>query len=479
MRLKDPSLLKSHGYINGVWQGNDGELLDVCNPSSGAMLAQVATHDESMVHAAIEAAAAAEQAWSQTSNDHRSELLMAWHDLILENKDDLAYLLTSEQGKPLSEALGEIAYGASYIKWFAQEARRIVQYSVQTGDQQELKVYQKPVGIVAAITPWNFPNAMLARKLAPALAAGCTAVCKPASATPLSALALVALAERAGIPKGVLNIVVGNAAMIGKLLANHPLVKKISFTGSTEVGKQLMSEASSTLKRLSLELGGNAPFIVFDDADLKAAVDGAMMAKFRNGGQTCVCANRIFVQEAIFDQFIELFAEKIRRLVVGDGCGEGVQIGPLIHSEAVKSVARLVDDALSKGASCLEGGRASEDGRYYHPTLLVDVDDSMTLYHQEIFGPVAAVYRFQDQEQVTKMANSTPYGLASYVYSQNMNTCREMEKALDFGIIGINTGLISNAKAPFGGVKESGFGREGGLVGIEDYLSIQYSCHQF
>lgn len=480
MQLNDSTLLKNSGLINGQWYGCKGDSLAVANPATGDLITDVGVCTEAMVIEAVKAAHDAGPAWREKTADERAAILYQWFELTKEHIDDLAMILTSEQGKPLAESSVEIKYGASYLHWFAEEARRIKGYNVQSGEaSRDISVLKQPVGVVAAITPWNFPSAMLARKMAPALAAGCTVVCKPASATPLSALAMVELAERAGVPKGVLNCVVGDASTIGNVLTKHELVRKVTFTGSTEVGKALMSNASDTVKKMSLELGGNAPFIVCDDADLEAAVDGTMAAKFRNSGQVCICANRIFVHDSLFEAFTKALVEKVKTLVCGNGTDSDTTIGPLIHKDAVKGVSELVNSAVQAGAKVHIGGEASDDGRYYMPTVLTQLTADMDIFKDEIFGPVAALYSFSDLDDVIKLANQTPFGLASYVYTESMSKARKISAELAFGMVGINTGSISSEKAPFGGIKESGFGREGGPNGIDDYLNTKYLCQSF
>jgi succinate-semialdehyde dehydrogenase / glutarate-semialdehyde dehydrogenase len=428
---------------------------------------------------AIEAAHPAFQSWKKTTAGERARLLKQLFSLLMEHQTELAYLLTLEQGKPLAEAKGEIGYGASYMEWFAEEARRNYGDIISGQDaDKRILVVKQPVGVVGIITPWNFPNAMLARKMAAALAAGCTMVIKPAEATPLSALALAALAEQAGFPKGVINIVTTSTpVVIGKELTSNPLVRKISFTGSTPVGKWLMQQSGQTLKKLSLELGGNAPFIVFDDADLDAAVAGAMISKYRNAGQTCVCANRIYVQSAVYQPFIEKLIQATKALKVGNGLENGITVGPLIDQKAVEKVDKLVQDAVSKGAKVLIGGKKHAiGGTFYEPTILTEATQAMALTQEEIFGPVAPIYRFETEKEVIQKANDTPFGLAAYFYGQNMNRIWRVAEALEYGMVGINTGLISTAVAPFGGMKESGFGREGSKYGMNDYLEMKYMC---
>jgi succinate-semialdehyde dehydrogenase/glutarate-semialdehyde dehydrogenase len=478
LTLKDPSLLKSDAYVDGTWLSADkGTRFAVTNPATGQTIADVADLAESETARAIEAAARAFPAWRKKTAKERANILRKWFDLIMANQEDLAQLMTAEQGKPLAETRGEVAYGASFIEWFAEEGKRIygdVIPATQAG--RRILVFKEPIGVVAAVTPWNFPNAMITRKCAPALAAGCTFVIKPAEDTPLSALALAVLAERAGIPAGVFNVVTTNQpAKVGGELTQNPLVRKFSFTGSTEIGKLLMRQCASTVKKVSLELGGNAPFIVFDDADLDAAADGAMLSKYRNMGQTCVCANRFLVQDSVYDAFAEKLAARIAKLKVGDGTADGVTQGPLINMDGVEKVERLLTDATSKGAKIVTGGkRHALGGTFFEPTLLRDVTTKMALAREEIFGPVATLFRFHTEGDAIRMANDTEFGLAAYYYSKDMGRIMRVAEALEYGILGINEGIISTEVAPFGGMKESGIGREGSKYGIEDYLEIKY-----
>lgn len=472
------NLLKDKALINGQWVPSyTGKQHLISNPFDMSVVGSVPDMGESETRMAIEAAHVAFQYWSKTSAEERAVLLKKWHLLLLQNVEELARLLTLEQGKPLAEAKGEILYGASYIEWFAEEARRVYGDIIpaQTRDSRILVVKQ-PVGVVGIITPWNFPNAMIARKLAAALAAGCTTVIKPAESTPLSALAMVTLAQEAGFPDGVINVVTtSNPVPIGNELTSNPMVRKISFTGSTAVGKLLMRQCSGTLKRLSLELGGNAPFIVFDDANLDEAVQGAVLSKFRNAGQTCVCTNRFYVQKGGYDAFLEKFAEHVAKLKLGSGLDAGVEIGPLIDQKALQKVQGLVSDAVQNGAGICLGGQAHElGGTFFQPTILANANQEMRLSQEEIFGPVAPVYRFDTEEEAIALANATPYGLAAYFYGENHRRIWRVAEALEYGMVGINTGLISTAVAPFGGVKESGFGREGSKYGLDDYLNIKY-----
>ena len=479
IELSDSSLLRTDAYINGHWvKADDGSTRDITNPANGRVIAQVANCGADETRRAIDAADAAQAVWKGRPIKERSAIMRRWFDLMMAAQEDLAQILTAEQGKPLAEARGEIAYGASYIEWFAEEAKRIYGDTIpHASEDKRLLCIRQPVGVVACITPWNFPNAMLTRKIAPALAAGCTVVCKPANATPLSAYAFVELAERAGIPAGVINIVTGRTAEIGREMTGNPKVRKLTFTGSTPVGKQLMAECAATVKRTSMELGGNAPFIVFDDADLDAAVTGAMLSKYRNSGQTCVCANRILVQEGIYDAFAEKLAEAVRGLKLGDGSHEGVDQGPLINEKAADDVMAFVDDAVEKGARVVAGGRKSELGScFVEPTILANVTDDMRVFREEIFGPVAPLFRFSTEQEAIEMANDTEFGLACYFYSRDIGRIWRVAEGLEYGIVGINEGIISNEMAPFGGVKESGQGREGSKYGLDDYLEIKYMC---
>ncbi|MEO7726633.1 MAG: NADP-dependent succinate-semialdehyde dehydrogenase, partial [Burkholderiales bacterium] len=427
---------------------------------------------------AIEAANAAWPAWRARTAKERSIILRKWFDLMMANQDDLAILMTTEQGKPLAESKGEIAYGASFIEWFAEEGKRIYGDVIpQHQADKRIVVIKQPIGVCAAVTPWNFPNAMITRKAGPALAAGCTMVIKPASYTPYSALALCELAERAGIPKGVISVITGSSGPIGNELTSNSIVRKFTFTGSTEVGKQLMAQCAGTVKKVSLELGGNAPFIVFDDADIDAAVEGAMLSKFRNTGQTCVCANRLFVQEGVYDKFAQKLGEKVAAMKVGNGLEDGVMQGPLIDMKAVEKVEEHIADAVGKGARIVTGGKRHAKGStFFEPTVLADVKTDMKITHEETFGPVAPLFRFKTEQELIKLANDTEYGLASYFYSRDIGRIWRVAEALEYGIVGINVGIISNEIAPFGGIKESGIGREGSKYGIEDYLEIKYMC---
>lgn len=475
-------LLRNKAYINGKWiDSNTSKTFDVTNPYNNEIIGSVADCGQEETKYAIEKAEEAFNKWKKTSATERANLLKKWYQLQMEHAEELGRILTLEQGKPLEEAIGEIKYGASFVEWFAEEARR--NYGdVIPGHHRDKRilVIKQPIGVVAAITPWNFPNAMITRKVAPALAAGCTVVIKPASLTPFSALALAALAEEAGIPPGVINVVPGvNARAIGKELCSNSKVKKLSFTGSTPVGKILLKQCADTVKKVSMELGGNAPFIVFEDADIDAAVEGAILSKYRNAGQTCVCTNRIFVQEKVFNTFVEKFKIAVAKQKSGNGLEQGISIGPLVEEKAVKYVESVVADAVSKGAKIVTGGKRQNDNSdslIYEATILTNVSKDMDVFTEEIFGPVAPVFSFSTEEEVIALANDTPVGLASYFYGNNNAQIWRVAEALEFGMIGINTGMISTTVAPFGGIKESGFGREGSKYGMDDYLEIKYMC---
>jgi len=472
--LNDSQLFKNKCLINGKWLSSD-QTFPVMNPANGNLITELPYLGENETLAAIDAAEKAFRAWRQKTAKERAELLEKWFDLMIEHKTDLAKILTAEQGKPLAEAEGEIAYGASYIKWFAEEAKRVYgDMLVSPSNDKRIACIKQPVGVVACITPWNFPNAMLTRKIAPALAAGCTVVCKPANETPLSALAIGDLANRAGIPAGVINLVVGNTKEIGATLTSSQVVRKLTFTGSTPVGKKLMADSSGTMKRLSMELGGNAPFIVFDDADIDATVEGLLISKYRNAGQTCVCSNRVFVQESIYDEFTAKFLTAVSNLKTGEGTDPSVQVGPLINASAVKGVRELVSDAVESGAKILSTHSDKfNDTNFIEPTVLADVDPSMRVFNEEIFGPVAPLFKFSTEEEAIELANQTPFGLAAYFYSRDVGRIWRVSEALEYGMVGVNTGIISNEMAPFGGVKESGQGREGSKYGLDDYLEIK------
>ena len=477
--LKDPTLLRDRCLVDGRWVESDSRArIKVDNPADGSLVGTVPDCGAADVRRAIDAANAALPAWRALLAKERSAILRKWFDLMVANADDLAQILTAEQGKPLAEARGEILYGASFIEWFAEEAKRIYGDVIPSHmADKRIVVIKQPIGVVGAITPWNFPNAMITRKAGPALAAGCTMVLKPASQTPLSALALGELALRAGVPKGVFNVVTGNARAIGAELTSNPIVRKITFTGSTEIGRVLMRQSADTVKKLGLELGGNAPFIVFDDADLDAAVEGAIASKYRNNGQTCVCANRIYVQDAVYDAFAAKLADKVRALKVGKGTEPGVVLGPLIDDKAVEKVEEHVADATAKGAKVILGGkRHALGGRFFEPTILTGVTKQMKVSNEETFGPVAPLFRFKDDADVIAQANDTEFGLASYFYARDLGRVWRVAEALEAGIVGINTGIISTEVAPFGGVKQSGLGREGSKYGIEDFVEIKYLC---
>lgn len=478
-KLNDAALFRQQCYIGGAWvDADDRETLGVRNPSSDAILGTVPRLGAAETRRAIEAANAAWPEWRARTGKERAALLRKWYELMLANQDDLAAVLTAEQGKPLAESRGEILYGASFIEWFAEEAKRVYGDTIpQPTPGRRIVVIKQPVGVVAAITPWNFPNAMITRKVGPALAAGCTVVVKPASQTPYSALALAELAHRAGIPKGVFNVVTGSAKAIGGELTANSLVRKLSFTGSTEIGRELMAQCAETIKKLSLELGGNAPFIVFDDADLDAAVAGAIASKYRNTGQTCVCTNRLLVQDGVYDKFAGKLVEAVSRLKVADGFEEGAQQGPLIDRAAVEKVESHVQDAARKGARVLLGGkRHALGGTFFEPTVLADVTSDMAVAREETFGPVAPLFRFKTEDEAIQMANATEFGLASYFYSRDIGRVWRVAEALEYGMVGINEGLISTEVAPFGGVKQSGLGREGSKYGIDEYLEVKYMC---
>ncbi|MBU1394039.1 MAG: NADP-dependent succinate-semialdehyde dehydrogenase [Gammaproteobacteria bacterium] len=479
MLLKNPSLLRQQCYINGQWcDAESKETVAIANPATGAVIASVPVMGQVETQAAIKAAEAALPAWRALTAKERSAKLRRWFELLNENSDDLALLMTTEQGKPLAEAKGEVTYAASFIEWFAEEAKRIYGDTIpgHQGDKR-LMVIKQPVGVTAAITPWNFPAAMITRKAAPALAAGCTMVVKPAPQTPFTALALAELAERAGIPAGVFSVVTGDAVAIGNEMCSNPIVRKLSFTGSTNVGIKLMEQCAPTLKKLSLELGGNAPFIVFNDANIDAAVEGAMIAKYRNAGQTCVCANRIYVQDGVYDEFALKLSTAVGKLKVGEGIKEGVTTGPLINAAAVEKVQSHLVDAIAKGASVVAGGKVHDlGGNFFEPTVLTNVDKSMRVAREETFGPLAPLFKFSDVDDVIKQANDTEFGLAAYFYGRDISLVWKVAEALEYGMVGVNTGLISTEVAPFGGMKSSGLGREGSKFGIEEYLEMKYIC---
>ena len=476
--LKDPTLLETRAYVNGQWIAKE-VTFPVYNPATGDLIANVTDMDVADTTAAIDAAYDAKADWAAWTGKERGAVLRKWFDLMVENADDLATILTAEMGKPWAEARGEIMYGASFIEWFSEEAKRIYGDTIP-GHQRDKRivVLKQPVGVVGSITPWNFPNAMIARKVAPALAVGCTFVARPAELTPLSALAMAVLGERAGIPAGVLNVIPSSdSAGVGQELCANDKVAKITFTGSTRVGQILMRQCADTIKKMSLELGGNAPFLVFDDADIDAAVEGAMIAKYRNNGQTCVCANRIYVQAGVYDAFAEKLAAAVKSLNVGDGFGEGITTGPLINEAAVAKVEDHISDAVSKGAEVIEGGqRSTLGGTFYEPTVLTGVTTEMKVAREETFGPVAPLFKFEDEAEVIAMANDSEFGLASYFYSNDLARVWRVAEALESGMVGINTGLISTEVAPFGGIKQSGLGREGSKYGTEDFLELKYLC---
>ncbi|WP_447871682.1 NAD-dependent succinate-semialdehyde dehydrogenase [Serratia fonticola] len=479
MKLQNPDLLRSQCLINGEWcDARSGKREAVINPANGAELTTVPLVSAEETQQAINAAQQAQIGWKQQTAKQRSVLLLAWADKIMAAQEDLAQLMTAEQGKSLAEARGEVAYAASFITWFAEEAKRVDGAVLQAPlASQRLVVVKQPIGVCAAITPWNFPAAMITRKAAPALAAGCTMIVKPAEQTPLTALALAKLAQDAGIPAGVLQVVTGEAAQVGKVLCDSPVVRKLSFTGSTEVGRILMAQCAPTIKKLSLELGGNAPVIVFDDANLDAAVAGIMASKFRNSGQTCVCANRIYVQDGIYDRLVDKLVAAVEQLKVGDGTQEGTTQGPLIDEAAIEKVQSHIDDALIKGAQIATGGQPHALGRtFFQPTVVTGVTQQMRFAKEETFGPVAPLFRFHDEAEAIAMANDTEFGLAAYLFTQNAARQWRVPEALEYGMVGINTGLISNEVAPFGGIKQSGLGREGSRYGIEEYLELKYLC---
>ncbi len=478
--LKNTSLLKAHGYINGQWVGNDAKSrFDVTNAYTNEVISTLPEMGKKETDAAIDAANAAWPDWRSRTAKERAIILKKWFDLIMSNQEDLAILMTAEQGKPLAEARGEVGYGASFIEWFAEEGKRTYGDIIPTpANDRRILVIKQPIGVVASITPWNFPIAMITRKCAPALAAGCPVVIKPAAETPLSALAIAELAEQAGIPKGIINVVVGtNSSEIGQALTSSPIVRKLSFTGSTAVGKILTRDCAATMKKVSMELGGNAPFIVFDDADIDSAVAGAMLSKFRNTGQTCVCTNRFLVQEGIYDEFVNRLAEAVKTLNVGNGMDDGVNQGPLISLKALEKVQDHVSDAIDRGALVIAGGKPHKiGGTTFEPTVISNVDSSMKIASEETFGPLAPVFKFSTEKEAIDMANDTEFGLASYFYTNDVNRVWRVSEALEYGMVGVNEGVISNEVAPFGGIKESGLGREGSHYGIDDFLELKYIC---
>lgn len=477
LSLSDPTLLQTRAYINGAWvDADDGATFPVSNPANGEVIAQVAKVGAAETRRAIEAARVAMDSWKAQPAKQRAAVLRKWFDLMLVHQEDLAHIMTAEQGKVLAESRGEVAYGASFIEWFGEQAKRIDGDVIPgPGPDRRIVCIKQPVGVVAAITPWNFPNAMIARKAAPALAAGCSIVIKPASETPLSAFAMAVLAERAGVPAGVLNIVAGGSSAIGGELTSNPVVRKLTFTGSTPVGKMLQAQCADTVKKTSMELGGNAPFIVFDDADIDAAVEGAIISKYRNSGQTCVCSNRLLVQDSVYDSFVTKLIAATRELTVGDGFADNVNIGPLVNAGAADDVDALVQASVQAGAKiAMGGGKHVLGGCFYQPTILTEVTRDMAVFRNEIFGPVAPIVRFHTEAEAIELANDTEFGLASYFYTRDIGRVWRVAEALEYGIVGINEGIISNEMAPFGGVKESGSGREGSKYGIDDYLEIKY-----
>ncbi|KVZ39021.1 NADP-dependent succinate-semialdehyde dehydrogenase [Burkholderia ubonensis] len=479
LSLKDPSLFRQQAYVNGAWQGAaNGETFEVRNPATGGLVGVVPVLGAAETRQAIDAANAAWPAWRKKTAKERAAILRKWHDLMMESADDLALILTTEQGKSLAEAKGEIGYAASFLEWFAEEGKRVYGDTIPTpASDKRIVVTKEPVGVCAAITPWNFPAAMITRKVGPALAAGCPIVVKPAEATPFSALAMAVLAERAGVPAGVFSVVTGDPKAIGGELTSNPVVRKLSFTGSTPVGRLLMAQCAPTVKKVSLELGGNAPFIVFDDADLDAAVQGAIASKYRNSGQTCVCTNRFYVHEAVYDRFAEKLAAAVGQLKVGRGTEPGVTQGPLINEAAVLKVEAHIEDALAKGATVVTGGKRHALGHgFFEPTVLTGVTPAMKVAKEETFGPLAPLFKFGSDDEVIRLANDTEFGLAAYFYSRDIGRVWKVAEALEYGMVGVNTGLISNEVAPFGGVKQSGLGREGSHYGIDDYVVIKYLC---
>ena len=473
--LTDKGLFRQECYINGHWVGSDTRI-DVTNPATGVIIGSIPSLGQKETAEAIKAAEIAQKEWAKTPAKQRGQIMRRWFDLMIQHQDDLARIMTAEQGKPFAEAKGEITYGASFVEFFAEEARRIYGETIPSPwPNGRIVVIRQPVGVVAAITPWNFPNAMITRKAAAALAAGCAFVVKPSEETPFSAFALAELAERAGLPKGVFSVITGVAKDIGGEMTSNPIVRAISFTGSTAVGKLLMAQCASTVKKIGLELGGNAPFIVFDDADLDAAVQGAMMSKYRNAGQTCVCANRLLVQEGVYDTFVAKLTEAVNQLKVGEGFGEGVTTGPLINAKAIKKVEEHVADAIAKGGTVTIGGKRHElGGSFFEPTIIRDVTTDMLVAREETFGPLAPIFRFKTEEDAIRMANDTEFGLACYFYTRDIGRVWRVGEALEYGMVGINEGIISTAEAPFGGVKESGVGREGSIHGIDEYVEIKY-----
>ncbi|EIE1227186.1 NAD-dependent succinate-semialdehyde dehydrogenase [Vibrio vulnificus] len=475
MNLNYPELFQQRCYIDGQWVAESRQTQTVTNPSTGEVIGEIPMFGEQQAEQSVAAAQAAFELWKKTTADHRADVLRRWYELMMGNIDDLAAILTLEQGKPFTEAKGEITYAASFVQWYSEEARRAYGEIIPSHRENgKIVVTKEPIGVVAAITPWNFPAAMITRKAAPAFAAGCSMVLKPAQETPFTALALAKLAEDAGLPKGLFNVITGDSRSIGGVFTSDKRVRKVSFTGSTNVGKILMNQSASTIKKLALELGGNAPFIVFEDADIDAAVEGAMIAKFRNAGQTCVCANRLFVHDAVYDEFAEKLANRVKQLKVGDGFADGVAIGPLINSSSVAKVQEHVDDAVAKGAKVLCGGLLNDEQLYVAPYVLTDMSDDMLVAEEETFGPVAPLFRFKDEAEVLERANDTESGLAGYFYTRSLGRAWRVADALEVGMVGINEGLISTAAAPFGGIKESGLGREGSRHGMDEYMEMKY-----
>lgn len=476
-QLTRKDLFKQQSYIDGQWQDADsGKTVDVTNPATAEKLGTIPYMGEAETRRAIEASAKAQKQWAAKSAKERANIMRAWYELIMANQDDLARIMTLEQGKPLAEARGEIAYGASYIEWYAEEGKRAYGDVIPgPAADRRILVTKEPVGVCAAITPWNFPSSMITRKAGAALAAGCSIVVKPATQTPYSALALCVLAEEAGIPAGLFSVLTGSAADIAGEMTSNPIVRKVSFTGSTEIGRQLMAQCADQIKKVSLELGGNAPFIVFDDADLDAAVEGALASKYRNAGQTCVCANRIYVQDAIYDAFAEKFVAAVKKIKVGNGTDEHVTQGPLIDDKAVEKVQEHIDDAVSKGAKVATGGQThSLGGLFFEPTVVTEVTSDMKVAKEETFGPLAPLFRFKEEDEVIRMANDTEYGLAAYFYSRDIGRVWRVSEGLDYGMVAVNSGILSNEAAPFGGIKQSGIGREGAKYGLDDYMEIKY-----
>jgi succinate-semialdehyde dehydrogenase/glutarate-semialdehyde dehydrogenase len=478
-KLKDASLLRHKCYINGEWQDADsGETIDVTNPATGEVIGTIPKMGSNETRRAIAEANVAQSAWRAKTAGERCAIVRKWYELLMANQEDLAIIMTAEQGKPLTESKGEIVYAAAFLEWFSEEGKRAYGDVIpQTNNDQRIVVIKEPIGVCAAITPWNFPAAMITRKAGPALAVGCTMISKPATATPFTALALAELGQRAGIPKGVFNVITGLSTAIGKEITSNPIVRKLTFTGSTEIGKQLMRESADTMKKVSMELGGNAPFIVFNDADIDSAIEGAIISKYRNTGQTCVCTNRFFVQAGVYDAFCKKLVAAVEKMTIGDGLKGETQQGPLIDMATLEKVESHVQDALSKGGKLLTGGkRHALGGTFYEPTVIGHADDSMLVAREETFGPLSPVFKFETEKEVIKRANDTEFGLAAYFYTKDLSRTWRVGEGLEYGMIGINTGLVSNAVAPFGGVKESGNGREGSKYGIDDYLEIKYLC---